>query len=539
MNKVLKGLVAVVSTAAMAIAGFAGVSTAMAAETTHTVTITPAKSGHTYEAYQIFTGNLGTDGSLGNVVWGSGVDSAKLAASTDTLLKDKSAADVSTALATHADNSTQAKAYATAFSGVLSTTHTDSRAFSSAGNGSYTISGLEDGYYLIQDKAGTLSGQNDAYTSFILKIIGDDVTVAPKSTQPTVDKKVQDEPADAEQGATDGWGDTADHDINESFKFKPDASIPAEANLADYKTYKVKFNDTMSKGVTFESIESVTVNGNDGTAAKSWPLTGTDYDATTPTPYDATTPTPAGDGTQSWSLTIDDVIAKCAGIKIAQGFTVEVIYKAHLNENATVNDASGSTDNKNSVNLEYSNNPNAEGLGKTEDKTVYVFTFAITNKKVIDNEDGEPLAGAGFKLYKDEGCTQEYQLVKDATLNAYRPVKGGETAEEMKSSTEGTFPIKGLDAGTYYLKETTTPKGYTTAAVKTITIKATHTISGGLPNVVLSSDSTLDNKIVDKKGNTLPSTGGMGTTILYAAGAAIVLVAAFGIVFAVRRRNAR
>ena len=532
MNKVLKGLVAVAATAAMAIAGFAGASTAMAAEGTHTVTISPAKSGHTYEAYQIFTGNLGTDGSLGNVVWGSGIDSAKLEASTDTLLKDKSAADVSTALATNADNSTQAKAYATAFSGVLSTTHTDSGVFSSAGNGSYTISGLEDGYYLIQDQAGTLSGQNDAYTSFILKIIGDDVTVAPKSTQPTVDKKVQDETADAEQGATDGWGDTADHDINESFKFKLDASIPAEANLADYKTYKVKFNDTMSKGVTFESIESVTVNGNDGTAAKSWTLTGTDYAATTPTA--------AENGMQSWSLTIDDVIAKCEGIKIAQGFTVEVIYNAHLNEKATINNASGTTDNKNSVNLEYSNNPNADGTGKTKDETVYAFTFGITNKKVINSVDGEALANAGFKLYKNEACTQEYELVKDNTLGAYRPAKAGESAVEMKSAADGTFPIKGLDAGTYYLKETTTPAGYTTAEVTTIKINATHSIdNGGNPQVTLSQDSTLDNKIVDKKGSNLPSTGGMGTTILYAAGAAIVLVAAFGIAFAVRRRNAR
>ena len=530
MNKVLKGLVAVVSTAAMAVAGLAGVaSSAMAAETTHTVTITPAKSGHTYEAYQIFTGNAATD-ALGNVVWGSGIDQSKLAAeSTNALIKGKDAASVSQALAT---NSADAKAYATAFSGVLSTTHTDSGAFNSTGEGSYTISGLSDGYYLIQDKAGTLTGKNDAYTSFILKIIGNDVTVAPKSTQPTVDKKVQDETADAEQGATDGWGDTADHDINESFKFKLDATIPAEANLADYQTYEVKFNDTMSKGVTFESIESVKVNGNNGTTAESWPLANTDYNATTPKT--------AEDGTQSWSLTIDDVITKCKGIKIAQGFTVEVIYNAHLNENATVNDANGSTDNKNSVNLEYSNNPNAEDLGKTEDKTVYVFTFAITNKKVIDSMDGKPLADAGFKLYKDKDCTQEYQLVKDGTLNAYRPAKGGETAEEMKSAADGTFPIKGLDAGTYYLKETTTPKGYNTAEVMTIKIDATHSIDdSGTPQVTLTSDSNLNNVIVDKKGSNLPSTGGMGTTVLYAAGAAIVLVAAFGIAFAVRRRNAR
>lgn len=531
MNKVLKGLVAVAATAAMAVAGFAGASTAMAAETTHTVTITPAKSDHTYEAYQIFTGNLGADGSLGNVVWGSGIDQSKLAAEgTDALIKGKDAASVSQALAT-SSNSADAKAYATAFSGVLSATHTDSGEFSSTGNGSYTISGLSDGYYLIQDKAGTLNGKNDAYTSFILQIIGKDVIVAPKSTQPTVDKKIQDETDDAETGATNGWGNTADHDINESFQFKLDATIPAEANLADYKTYEVKFNDTMSKGVTFESIASVKVNGNDGTAAKSWTLSTSDY-----TKSDITTDGTTGE--QSWSLTINDVIAECEGIKIAQGFTVEVIYNAHLNEKATINSATGTTDNMNSVNLEYSNNPNAAGLGKTEDKTVYAFTFGITNKKVIDSVGGEALPDAGFKLYTDEDCTKEYKLVKDDTLNAYRPATDGETAVEMKSAADGTFPIKGLDAGTYYLKETTTPKGYTTAAVKTITIKATHSISDGQPNVVLSSDSTLDNKIVDKKGSTLPSTGGMGTVLLYVAGIAVFVLAGATLVMALRRRNA-
>lgn len=532
MNKVLKGLVAVAATAAMAVAGFAGASTAMAAEGTHTVTISPAKSGHTYEAYQIFTGNLGADGSLGNVVWGTGVDQSKLTdESTDTLIKGKDAAAVSQDLAAKSSNSTEAKAYATAFSGVLSTTHTDSSDFVSTGAGSYTISGLSDGYYLIQDKAETLNGKNDAYTSFILQIIGKDVTVAPKSTQPTVDKKIQDEFDDAEAGATEGWGNTADHDINESFQFKLDANIPAEANLADYKTYEVKFNDTMSKGVTFESIASVKVNGNDGTAAKSWTLSTSDY-----TKSDITTDGTTGE--QSWSLTINDVIAECDGIKIAQGFTVEVIYNAHLNEKATINSATGTTDNMNSVNLEYSNNPNAAGLGKTEDKTVYAFTFGITNKKVIDSVDGEALPDAGFKLYTDEDCTKEYKLVKDDTLNAYRPAKDGETAVEMKSAVDGTFPIKGLDAGTYYLKETTTPKGYTTAAVKTITIKATHSISDGQPNVVLSSDSTLDNKIVDKKGSTLPSTGGMGTVILYVAGIAVFVLAGATLVMALRRRNA-
>lgn len=535
MNKVLKGLVAVVSTAAMAIAGFAGAASATAADN-YSITITPAKAGHVYEAYQVFTGNLdaGT-GVLGNVTWGTGIDQDKLSdEGVSSLIKGKTAAEVSEALAQKSGNSADAKAYAKAFGGVLSTTHTDSGAFDTT-NSAYTISGLAAGYYLIQDKAGSVTG-DDSYTSFILKVTQENTTVTPKSTTPTVDKKVQDEVADKDKNSDDdnGWGDTADHDINESFKFKLNATIPASADLADYTKYEVKFTDTMSKGVTYESLDSVKVKGKDASDTdKAWNVAEGQYNASD-VAADPTT------GNQSWTLTINDVIAACKGINIAQGFSVEVVYKAHLNEKATVTTANGPTDNANAVYLEYSNNPNAEGLGKTSEKKVYVYTFGITNKKVVDNEAGEPLKDAGFKLYTDTNCEHEYALVWDASLNAYRPVGANETGVEMNSNSEGQFPIKGLDAGIYYLKETTTPAGYTTAAVQTVKINATHEVTvGGAPNVTLSSDSTMNNVIVDKSGSSLPSTGGMGTTVLYAAGAAIVLVAAFGIAFAVRRRNAR
>ena len=530
MNKVLKGLVAVVSTAAMAIAGFAGAASATAAED-YSITIMPAKAGHVYEAYQVFTGNLNADtGVLGNVAWGTGINQNKLSGEgASSLIKDKTAVEVSEALAQKGDNSADAKAYAKAFGGVLSTTHKDSGTFDAA-NKAYTISGLAAGYYLIQDKAGLVTG-DDSYTSFILKVTRTNTTVTPKSTTPTVDKKVQDEVSDKDKNADDnGWGDTADHGINESFKFKLNATIPESADLADYTKYEVKFTDTMSKGVTFESLDSVKVKGEDASGAdKTWKVAENQY-----VKADSTT------GNQSWTLTISNVIAACDGINITEGFSVEVVYKAHLNEKATVTTSNGSTDNANAVYLEYSNNPNAEGLGKTSEKKVYVYTFGITNKKVADRENGTPLKDAGFKLYTDTNCEHEYALIWDNTLKAYRPVKTGETGVEMKSNAEGQFPIEGLDAGIYYLKETTTPAGYTTAAMQTVKISATHEVTdNGTPNVTLSSDSTMNNVIVDKSGSSLPSTGGMGTTILYAAGAAIVLVAAFGIAFAVRRRNAR
>ena len=532
MNKVLKGLVAVVSTAAMAIAGFAGAASATAAED-YSITIMPAKAGHVYEAYQVFTGNLdASTGVLGNVAWGTGIDQNKLKGEgASSLIKGRTAAEVSEALAQKGNN---AKAYAKAFGGVLSTTHKDSDTFDATSK-TYTISGLAAGYYLIQDKVNSVTG-DDSYTSFILKVTQANTIVAPKSTTPTVDKKVQDEATDKDKNSNDenGWGDTADHGINESFKFKLNADIPASADLVDYTEYEVKFTDTMSKGVTFESLDSVKVKGKDASGAdKTWNVAESQYNASSVT-ADLTT------GNQSWTLTISDVIAACDGINIVQGFSVEVVYKARLNEKATVTTSNSSTDNANAVYLEYSNNPNAEGLGKTSEKKVYVYTFGITNKKVADNVNGAPLKGAGFKLYTDASCEHEYALVWDASLNAYRPVEANETGVEMTSNAEGLFLIKGIDAGIYYLKETATPAGYTTAAVQTVKIEATHEVTAeGTPNVTLSSNSTMSNVIVDKSGSSLPSTGGMGTTVLYAAGAAIVLVAAFGIAFAVRRRNAR
>ena len=168
----------------------------------------------------------------------------------------------------------------------------------------------------------------------------------------------------------------------------------------------------------------------------------------------------------------------------------------------------------------------------------------MDNTKVKGNAQGEstgnPLQNAGFRLYSDQATSTEVKLIYDETLSAYRPVKGSETAQEMKSAENGKFNIVGLDAGTYYLKETTTPAGYNTAPLTTVTIVANHQLDdNAAPKVDLTSSRGMNNTIVDVPGSDLPETGGMGTTILYAAGAAIVLVAAFGIAFAVRRRNAR
>lgn len=486
---------------------FALAGTAMADETsTYTITVNNEATGHTYEAYQIFTGDL-SEGILSNIVWGSGITvegQTTLQTKYDTA-ETKSAAGVAEAL-----TDSNAVQFAKDAAGYLTTTKAESTYSETSKN--YTISGLAAGYYLVKDKDNSLSGADDAYTSYILQVVGN-TSVSPKSAKPTVDKQVHDETADAEAGAVDGWGESADHAINESFQFKLIAKLPADTDFSAYETYKVVFTDTMSGGVTFESIASVTVDG--------VTLTAGQYTAT------AT----AGQAGGSWTLTIND-IKTIDGVNLTDGADIVVIYNAHLNENAQVNHESGTTTNQNKVYLEYSNNPNAssEGeLGKTPEDIVWVFTYEVDNTKVdaTDSENKTPLAGAGFRLYDSTGTT-EIGLIYDSTISAYRPVKSGETAEEMKSADKtGVFNIKGLDAGTYVLKETTVPAGYNKCADTTIVIKATHAeaADGASATTTLNSDSNVTNTIENKQGSTLPSTGGIGTTIFYVLGSVLVLTA--------------
>ena len=219
-----------------------------------------------------------------------------------------------------------------------------------------------------------------------------------------------------------------------------------------------------------------------------------------------------------------------------------VIERFHLNENAEVTTASGTTSNKNTVYLEYSNNPNADGsgsTGKTPDETVYVFTYQITNTKYKDGvKDENVLKGAEFKLYKNKECTDEVKLVlKNGT---YYPASASENGVTMVSGDDGKFNIKGLDAGTYYLKETKAPDGYNTCDTIVININASHKEDAAkVGQVDLTGSQNMGNAIVDKSGTTLPSTGGMGTTVFYVVGGGLMAVAVVLLVTKKRMENKR
>lgn len=492
-KKIASILLALIMVFALAVPAFANET-----PTTYTITINNSAEGHTYEAYQIFTGDL-SDGVLSNIVWGSSVSEAGQTALGDAAAKAETL-----------KNEADAKAFAKAVAPYLTTAAGSANTVT---DGKYVISGLAAGYYLVKDKDKSLTDKDDAYTSYILRVVGN-TEVTPKSAKPTVDKQVHDETADAEAGATDGWGESADHAINESFQFKLIANLPADTDFNAYEKYKVVFTDTMSEGVTFESIASVTVDG------------------VTLTPDQYTATAIAGQAGGNWTLTIND-IKSISGVDLTDGADIVVIYNAHLNEKAQVNHESGNTTNQNKVYLQYSNNPNAGGegeLGKTPEDIVWVFTYEVDNTKVdaTDSANKTPLAGAGFRLYDSTGTT-EIGLIYDETLSAYRPVKSGETAAEMTSAdSTGVFNIKGLDAGTYVLKETTVPAGYNKCADTTVVIEATHVedTSGASATTTLSSGSNVTNTIENKQGSTLPETGGVGTPIFYIAGGVLAVAAA-------------
>ncbi len=504
----MKKILSVILSAVMALC----LAVPASAAETYSVTIENSVAGHTYEAYQIFKGDIHGK-VLSNIVWGNGQ-------STHTAGSDAKEAAAALETETDAEKLSQELILTTPAGSTSTLTE----------NGTYVIEGLEPGYYLIKDADNSLDNKDEAYTKFIVRIVGD-ATAKPKSSKPTVDKKVLDEFEDKDTMSTDGWGETADHAINEVFQYKLIADLPNEKNLDAYKKYKLVFHDTMTAGITFDSIESVTVTPASGTAVKVEKKDDVNVNG-----YECTAA--AGQEGGSWTLTIADLLKHIDNLK---GAKAEVVYNAHLNRNAEL---SSEGKNENKVYLEYSNNPNVNGegkTGKTPEDMVWVFTLTMENTK-IDGDTKDTLAGAGFRLYDAAGA--EVALIFDTAKNAYRPVAAGETGEEMKSAAEtGKFDIIGVDAGTYTLEETTTPGGYNKCNDIEIRLEAVHSDNPLNPSTAsctitkfMNGKATNSFTIENNKGAVLPETGGMGTVIFYVIGG--ILVAGAVIVLITRRRMA-
>lgn len=475
---------------------FALATTAFAVEPTYSITINNSTAGHTYEAYQIFTGDL-HEGVLSNIKWGSSVSNAAS-------LSD--AAAVAEKLDTNYTGTDKMTVADLLEMITLGTPAADSGESSNP----YVISGLAAGYYLVKDRDGSLTGDNDSYTEYIIQVVGN-VTATPKSDVPEVQKKVKDINDSTDTTKTD-WQDSADYDIGDSIPFQLKATLAD--NVSAYTTYKVVFHDTLSKGLTYNKDAKVYIGGVETTG---FTVTATVND----------------DGTTTLTVSCDDV--KALGATNSSVITVE--YTATLNENAVL----GSEGNPNEVYLEYSNNPNKSEVGDNEtgntpEDVVIVFTYKVVVNKV--DGEGNPLSGAEFTLEKYNKETGKWETIT------------------VVKNEEGTiFTFSGLDDGSYRLTETKTPVGYNTIDPIYFVIKATHDETADAPtlktlNAYLTDANgnkqtemkdgesvnidlgtvdltagSITTTVVNKSGSELPSTGGIGTTIFYVLGGVLVLAA--------------
>lgn len=545
--------------------------TAFAAEAPKgTLTVNNTVAGKTLDLYQIFTATKSGDNvayTLNSAYEGFFKNNTRISGSeslTGEALSDAAYNYVKTQVGPGEDAET-AKTFAKDMLGwildsennITATKTVETTASSTA------VSDLAYGYYLVYPKGATDTSTapgNQTYTSAasLVNITADTATINMKSNYPTVDKKLvstqtpgnnsitvngilnpswesihqgvlgEDDENDFEDGiAPHGGTDekkAGNFGIGDTVTYQLTSKVP---DMTGYNSYTFKFTDTLSKGLDLKAILSVKVGNTELKAGK----TGNN----TYLPIYTTN----GNGTHTLTISFNEFYNS---FKNRTGETITVVYTATLNKDAVI----GMNPNTNKAVVEYSNDPATNGTGKSEPSIVDVHTFDFTiYKYYLKDQNKTALANAEFELYKANGAGDAADEnakinIVDEGNGVYRQATADEakatgfTSAKIVSDADGKVLVKGLDAGTYYLRETKAPDGYNkllsdikvvieanydTTTGKLTNYTVTYTYNGN-PTTVTNNDKATSPEVPveNKTGAQLPSTGSKGALMVTLAG---------------------
>lgn len=534
-------------TAALSFGGVMAPVTMAFAEGDNTITITQnTNNGATkFKAYQIFKADVvdpteeETTGKIvSNVSWAAGVDQnvqnaiinaikadSKYGTSDPKLPDEVTAQDVADWLTknvtgTTAETVVDKDHLLNKIAGIVRENVTATGESFTAGS---PFTATSNGYYLFLTDPVSIgtkenySNKKQTGTSPIFAVVGGDaVTVAEKTDIPTVEKKVRDDKPKS------NWADKADSQMGQNVEYQLTGTVAK--NVDTFDTYYYQFHDELSAGLTAEPASvKVTVGGAEIAADKYAVV------------YDQE------NGHNLLTVTFTDL--KSSGATVTPNSKIVVTYTAKLDSTKAQNVVVGGEGNKNTVKLVYSNNPGHDSKGESVPDTVRDYTYALKLVKEDSASKTTKLEGVRFTIQAtgaDEGTGTKF-VQKDGSLD--------KAAHEFQTDAKGEINIKGLDAGTYTVKETHTLDGYNTLPDFTFTITATGldqnegsntlqvTTSKNGSDLVLnpSFDSgTVTLTVQNKKGSGLPLTGLNGVTFTWIAGGAVLCI---GVAHLIRSRK--